>query len=326
MGRNRAVIRCVCCLGMMMRWGLGLLLVVALLPLTAIAQTSNAERLVTLLAQPDEVAELGISHGWRVQEIEAARSLDALGDGALPALELALRSVVERGVKSEYAMNADLLAHLYAKAKARRGEVAEGDAMLRRLLDREGIWQAGIEDAMAWLWGLSGYASANRNRSGCPMPVRCWQLESPSKALADFISAWLRGDQRGMTGRLSATSAAEWQERIDAVGWLRFRAASGWREHPSAVGFRFEPASRWRPRYSFLPGEERAELPGSELVHEKVILTNAQGRVCGEMTLRFHRAADRPFAMVLMELEKSDQLLQAISKCSAVAVTAMSKE
>jgi hypothetical protein len=247
----------------------------------------------------------------------AATSLAQRGESALAVIEPVLRSLVEQGERSEYALSARWILMAYARIKAE-----DAVPRLRQIYNVPRIPMGiSLDTAFAIALGLTSYVSDLREDIG-----GACRADEPREALDRLLIALKEGQRSQIESVLGANARAKFKDFIKGRDWREVRREI-WPRQAGAVvgvGYRFQLAGRWAD-----PDESLTEVKGwlmgdaVQLSRElditiDTLFRDGSGKPCGSRTVRFVKAStENPFDKYHVNNEDLGDLILTIAACAS---------
>lgn len=306
----------------------------------------NVLRLTTVLAallcpysapcqtdDPDSVAYLVkfLAYGtderrWRPEiftcggenaERRAATSLAQRGESALAVIEPVLRSLVEKGERSEYALSARWILMAYARIKAE-----DAVPRLRQIYNVPRIPMGlSLDTAFAIALGLTSYVSDLREDIG-----GACRPDEPREALDRLLIALKEGQRSQIESVLGANARAKFKDFIKGRDWREVRREI-WPRQAGAVvgvGYRFQLAGTWADPDESLREGGRWQRGDAERLTSELEITidtlfhDGSGKPFGRRPVRFAKAsAEDPFDKYHVNNEDLGELILTIAACAS---------
>jgi len=259
-----------------------------------------------------DIIECGLIGRWDQIDRARANALVKLGAAALPELERAFDSILDRGQESPFAWNSAWLFYAYAGIRGR-----EAYSRLEQLIESSPpeFSRFDLDISMAIALGLTSYVDSLR-LPGIPLMCRS---ATPRDALDELIIAWERKDRVSLESALGPTAKAALQSMIENSSWeaVEARIWTSQTGHGSAVGYSFNVSGGWSQPWRTL-GEPAVEETYDTAPNLVADFTDRTGTPCGALRVPFVPAPRKvifttPF---LVDSPNIRELLQLISACA----------
>jgi hypothetical protein len=297
-----------------------ILLIIVFLPAASAAQESQALELIQVLTYASdrpgkEAVMLGMFSCGANEDLAIAKQLLKLGVTAIPDLEAAIGSIANKGERSEFSYNGQLLPLIYAHI---RGNDAYD--RLDQLARSPGITSLGwsLDSAIAISQSITARTSVVKAMTSSGRIFHC-RGEEPRDALNRLISGWLQNDPQRVAESLGPSASSVLRGYYSQSGrWTSLRGRLGPLNFDSyeAVGYRFEAAGAWSVPDGIL------DAPGLEVSINSIssarsgletTFVSRSGRECGRLRVSFDRVPNGRF---VVNSTRIVELLGLISTCA----------